>query len=292
MKPLLTVILLFISVSQVLYGQQADTVKIKIYPAETVQLQDSLTGIRSSRNNLSPAYNHLKKQLQRYSDDATGFNSNNSVDIPQKYIIPITLISYGIISRGNKSLQKIDYNIQNKVNRHIKGHIPLDDYSQFIPVATLYGLDLGGIRAKHNFRDRTIVVATSYIIMGLTVQKIKSSVSVWRPNKSNDNSFPSGHTATAFTGAHILFKEYKDSSTWIGITGYAVALGTGTLRVLNKAHWVSDVITGAGIGILSAEAGYVLLPLFHKILWIKDSKKLVIVPTGISNWNIGLIYTL
>ena len=149
------------------------------------------------------------------------------------------------------------------------------------------------IKAKHNIRDRTIVMLTSQFIMGATVQTMKSTTHIRCPDDSNNKSFPSGHTATAFVGAHILFKEYKDISLWIGITGYAAATTIGVFRVLNKKHWVSDVVTGAGIGILSAELGYMLLPVFHKAIGIKEhNKNLVIVPSiGVDSYGVSLAYT-
>ncbi|MDR1553921.1 MAG: hypothetical protein LBS69_10760 [Prevotellaceae bacterium] len=39
-----------------------------------------------------------------------------------------------------------------------------------------------------------------------------------RPDSSDLYSFPSGHTATAFAGAHILYKKYKDVSPWFAYT--------------------------------------------------------------------------
>jgi len=138
-------------------------------------------------------------------------------------------------------------------------------------------------------------MATSHIIMGGIVQTMKSTINVQRPDGSNYNSFPSGHTATAFVGAHILFKEYKEISPWIGFSGYAIAAGTGLLRVTNRKHWLSDVSAGAGIGILSAELGYLLLPVIHKALGIKEESKLstlVVAPTiGLNNWGLGMAYT-
>ena len=69
-------------------------------------------------------------------------------------------------------------------------------------------------------------------------------------------SFPSGHTATAFMTATMLSKEYGHLSPWVGIGAYSVATTTGLMRVVNNKHWLSDVLTGAGIGIISTELGY------------------------------------
>lgn len=210
-----------------------------------------------------------------------------------KFIIPTVMVSYGLITRINKPLQELDYSTHDEICEHLQVKIPVDDYAQFASVAAVYGLDLTRIKATHNFRDRTIITGASYIIMGATVCTMKRAFGIKRPDGSNKRSFPSGHTATAFVGAHILFKEYKDSSPWIGIAGYAVAAGTGTFRVLNKKHWISDVVTGAGIGILSAEAGYLLLPIFHNLLGIKNSNNNLIVAPSIrmDNYGIALAYT-
>lgn len=85
-----------------------------------------------------------------------------------------------------------------------------------------------------------------------------------RPDGSNDHSFPSGHTATAFMTATMLTKEYGHKSPWIGIGVYLMATATGLMRMANNKHWLSDVLTGAGIGILSTEMGYYLADLVFK----------------------------
>jgi hypothetical protein len=86
-----------------------------------------------------------------------------------------------------------------------------------------------------------------------------------RPDGSTANSWPSGHTATSFVGATILHKEYGlTRSPWYSVAGYGVATATGVMRVLNNRHWISDVMSGAGIGILSAELGYALCDLLFK----------------------------
>lgn len=75
---------------------------------------------------------------------------------------------------------------------------------------------------------------------------------------------PSGHTATAFMTATMLTKEYGHRSPWVGIGAYSVATATGLMRMANNKHWLSDVLTGAGIGILSTEAGYYLADLIFR----------------------------
>lgn len=206
-------------------------------------------------------------------------------------VIPGMLISYGILAQYVRPLVKMDMNIRNSVKA--VQFVKYDDYCQYVPIVGVYSLDLIGIKAKHNIRDRTIVMATAYLLMSATIQTMKHTINIQRPDGSNTQSFPSGHTATVFTGSHILFKEYKDSCPWIGIGAYGIATATGILRMTNNKHWLSDVITGAGIGILSAEVAYMLLPTMHKAFGIKDGRKhLVILPSiGIDQYGISFSYT-
>ena len=72
--------------------------------------------------------------------------------------------------------------------------------------------------------------------------------------------------ATVFTGVEILYQEYKHYDPWIGIGGYAVAAGVGYCVSITTAIWASDVVAGAGIGILSAKLSYLLFPYTSRIL--------------------------
>ena len=66
--------------------------------------------------------------------------------------------------------------------------------------------------------------------------------------------------ATAFSGAELLWQEYKDINIWYGISGYTVAAATGFFRIYNGRHWLSDVAMGEGIGILSTKIAYWTFP--------------------------------
>ena len=282
---------------------QEDTIRIRRQSESIPPISDSLllnrdmVNIEATTNSLtnileSSVFETPQDEITLHLDKVTPkkgfFNSSYS-----KFIIPTTLITYGVLTRTSKSLRNLDLSTNNEVGEHISKKNPFDNYIQFAPAVAVYGLDFAGVKAKHSFRDRTLVMATAYLIMGATVATMKTTIHIERPNGSNDNSFPSGHTATAFVGAHILFTEYKDVSPWIGIGGYTVATATATMRILNKKHWVSDVVTGAGIGILSAELGYILLPVWHNILGIKQTdKNLVIVPIADrENMGMALAYT-
>ena len=127
------------------------------------------------------------------------------------------------------------------------------------------GLKLAGVEGRSDWPRLVASSLASYAVMAAFVNSIKYTASEIRPDFSTRNSWPSGHTATAFVGATILHKEYGlTRSPWYSIAGYSLATATGVMRVLNNRHWVSDVLSGAGIGILSTELGYGICDLLFK----------------------------
>ena len=146
---------------------------------------------------------------------------------------------------------------------NFKTHI--DDYTQYFGPALTVGLKLGGYEGRSDWPRLAASAAMSYGIMAAFVNGIKYTATEMRPDGSTANSWPSGHTATSFVGATLLHKEYGlTRSPWFSVAGYGVATATGVMRVLNNRHWVSDVLSGAGIGILSTELGYALSDILFK----------------------------
>ena len=141
----------------------------------------------------------------------------------------------------------------------------IDDYAQYFGPAMVVGLKLGGYEGRSDWPRLLSSAAMSYAIMAAFVNGIKYTAKEMRPDGSTANSWPSGHTATAFVGASLLHKEYGlTRSPWWSVAGYGVATATGVMRVLNNRHWISDVMSGAGIGIMSTELGYALCDLMFK----------------------------
>ncbi|CAA9194748.1 phosphatase PAP2 family protein [Flavobacterium collinsii] len=190
----------------------------------------------------------------------------------KQLIIPGVLIGYGVIGLESDQLLSFNHQIKNEVTEDIDNKITIDDFSQYAPAASVYALNAFGVKGKNNIRDRSVIFVTSYVIMASTVLGLKSISHVERPDGSSKNSFPSGHTATAFAGAEFLWQEYKDKSIWYGIAGYAVATGTGLFRIYNNRHWLTDVAAGAGIGILSTKIAYWINPYITKKLFKSSSE--------------------
>lgn len=188
----------------------------------------------------------------------------------RKLVVPSALITYGFVARGSDALKKIDTSIKKNVTAK-NFHTTIDNYLDWAPGMAVYALNALGIKGKHNFRDRTITYLLSNIIVAITVQSLKKITKELRPDGSDYNSFPSGHTAVAFAGAAFLNQEYKHLSTWYGFAGYTVATATGILRIYNNEHWFRDVIAGAGVGILSTKMAYWLEPKIATLLFKKRS---------------------
>lgn len=135
-------------------------------------------------------------------------------------------------------------------------HRRYDDYTQYVPLVAAWGLKLAGVESRSSWKELAVSNAFSAILMAGVVNSLKYTTHELRPDNSSDNSFPSGHTATAFMCATILHKEYGMKSPWYSIGGYTLAGLTGVTRQLNNRHWIGDVLVGAGVGILSTDLGY------------------------------------
>lgn len=199
----------------------------------------------------------------------------------KSFIVPAIFIGYGLVSLGNHNvIRDLDLTTKDELQEdHPLFAAHADDYLQFAPAAAVYGLHLAGIKGKHSLADATGLYLLSEAIMGGTTHSLKSWTHRLRPNGSAYNSFPSGHTANAFASAEFLNQEYKDTYPWIGYAGYTVATATGLLRMYNNKHWLSDVVAGAGFGILSTKLSYLIYPKLKRLILGKGSANYNLVPS-------------
>ncbi len=178
--------------------------------------------------------------------------------------VPLFVAGWAI--KGDKAMFRVN-NKDGKPNTQLLTDFKtgIDDYSQYFGPAMTIGLKLGGVEGRSDWPRLLASAGMSYGIMAAIVNGIKYTAKEMRPDGSQANSWPSGHTATSFVGATLLHKEYGlTRSPWFSVAGYGVATATGVMRVLNNRHWVSDVMSGAGIGILSTELGYALSDVLFK----------------------------
>lgn len=207
-------------------------------------------------------------------------------------VVPVSLIGIGAFAIRNGWMEHENRAIDRELHVSTNRRLTIDNISQYVPMAMVYGLNLGGIKGVHSVQDETIILATSYLSMGIAVNVLKRVAKEERPDESDSHSFPSGHTATAFMGAEFLWREYKDVSPLIGVAGYLVASGTGFLRVYNNKHWATDVISGAGFGILSTKLGYWLYPVIKSKLFSGKHKKGIVALPYYNMGSVGVCCTV
>lgn len=198
----------------------------------------------------------------------------------KKWIIPTAFITYGATSFYSSGLRNFDEKIKNLQPGHVVTHI--DDYLIYLPIITDLSLNLGGVPSKHKLKDKAIIYLMSTGLNTLMVYPTKRWTTRIRPDHSDFHSFPSGHTSNAFVGAEFFWQEYKEKSTLLASSGYIIAAATGFLRIRNNKHWFSDVITGAGTGILSTKLIYHFYPMISKNL-IGTSDNIAIIPYAAPN---------
>ena len=94
---------------------------------------------------------------------------------------------------------------------------------------------------------------------------LKISVGRARPSHSSEadeydhfsseaafHSFPSDHTTRVFAVAATFAQHLGDSAPWVPWVAYSLATWTATTRVMDRAHWLTDVTAGAFLGILTS----------------------------------------
>ena len=203
------------------------------------------------------------------------FKSKTNPDVkPYKFMddltfVGIPLFAAGLAIKGDKAMFRVNAKADQGGKRNTQllteFKTGIDDYTQYFGPAMVVGLKLGGYEGRSDWPRLLASAGMSYVLMAAFVNGIKYTAKEMRPDGSTANSWPSGHTATAFVGASLLHKEYGlTRSPWWSVAGYGVATATGVMRVLNNRHWISDVMSGAGIGIMSTELGYALCDLMFK----------------------------
>ena len=237
---------------------EAKLVKLDAQPAAYVNARAHNMSMEATTKSWKPDFDFFKSKTNpgvkpyKFMDDMT--------------FVGIPLFVAGWALKGDKAMFRVN-NKDGKKNTQLLTDFKtgIDDYTQFFGPAMVVGLKLGGYEGRSDWPRLLASAALSYGIMAGIVNGIKYSAKEMRPDGSTANSWPSGHTATAFVGATMLHKEYGlTRSPWFSVAGYGVATATGVMRVLNNRHWVSDVMSGAGIGILAGELGYALSDVLFK----------------------------
>ncbi|MFT3910460.1 MAG: phosphatase PAP2 family protein [Ferruginibacter sp.] len=185
----------------------------------------------------------------------------------KKLYAPALLIIAGVAVNSNNP-ERIKKEIVEERNEHwLSFRTHIDDYLQFSPIALAYTLDAAGVRSRTDIKNRTAILIKGELGMTAVTFLLKKYTHEQRPDLSNYASFPSGHTAQAFAAATFLSEEYKHRLKWMPYVSYGIATSVGLLRMANNKHYISDVLVGAGIGILSVKLSYWT----HQYKWNRSS---------------------
>lgn len=185
----------------------------------------------------------------------------------KQLIIPSALIAGGTLLR-HSAINNDVKEFRDKNFGNFKSSF--DDYFQYSTVLLTFGGNYMGFKSEHSNTQMASNMLVSKLLLTAIALPLKNNIGDLRPDNSGNNAFPSGHTAAAFTCATLHFLEYKNSNIWFASSGFLIATTTGTFRILNNRHWLSDITAGAGIGMTTAVLTYYFNPLTFDIK--KDSK--------------------
>jgi hypothetical protein len=170
----------------------------------------------------------------------------------------------GVLAIG--TLMIADSKVREEMLRHTEEAVELggvvEPFGQEYSWAVLAGF-YGAGRLFDNERATAVAqdgFASSVIAAGIITPAIKSLAGRSRPSQTDRNyvfgedgaSFPSGHATQAFAIASVIAEHYE--SRWVDIMVYGIAGLVGYARIAHQAHFTSDVLAGAIIGIAVGKA--------------------------------------
>lgn len=199
--------------------------------------------------------------------------------------IPAALITYGAITaQGDAGINRSAREFTQKQFRPVS--TGFDNTLIIAPYFELAAVAIAGVESHNDRINTLLIIAKGEAIMLASTFAVKYLANEMRPNGQDNLSFPSGHTAQAFLAASIVHTEFREKSQWYGIGAYTIATSVAALRMINDKHWQSDVVAGAGFGILSAHLAY----LSHRNRWGRKSigRDVGMIPAYFGNGATGI----
>jgi membrane-associated phospholipid phosphatase len=194
--------------------------------------------------------------------------------ILRQSILPGALMGAGLLVNGSSMEKNLQVYLSGVAGDDFKSYV--DDYLPFVPIAQLYIADLAGVKSRNHWFDQSKYL----FISGLITVTLSHGLKKWTMKTRPDGapySFPSRHTSFAFNNAAVLYHEFNQTAPLLAYSGFAFATTTGVLRMINNEHWFSDVLFGAGLGVLVVELVYYFEP-FKAINPFKNSSSIAVIP--------------
>lgn len=156
----------------------------------------------------------------------------------------------------------------------------------FMANAGLYGF--GILTKNEKIRKTSVLIISSSITSGLIQTTLKTGVGRARPSNGNAfddfrlfsprpdfHSFPSGHTVLSVTMSHAIAKQFDN--TWAKIGIYSVGAIAPVSRLVDGAHWLTDIAFSTALSIIVVDS-------IDKFLFDNDAYSYDKKPKKIS-WN-------
>jgi hypothetical protein len=276
LNKLLAVHLLWLSV---LLSPAMATAQVQPKPKQTTSHPDTLKALSVD---FIPPDTVLPGQKKPFTD-AQRLEGDNKRFLKRAVLPSAILVGVGIYTIQDRGvISSFDTrDARNKVLPEFATNA--DDFIMLAPLAGLYGFNLISSQNRHELSRQTLLLLSSGALASAMVWPTKKLTDIDRPN-GKPHAFPSGHTAYAFTIATFMDKEFRHKSPWVSVASYSVAGATGVLRVLNNAHWMADVLTGAGVGILSVNTVYWI----HAKLTSGGGLNTAVIPVVLPNGSPGM----
>ena len=138
------------------------------------------------------------------------------------------------------------------------------DVQDAIPAAAVFVATWGyaNLIDDRNGRAEAWAMLEAAGLGSVSAYALKYAVGRERPDQTSDpnqwrkgggNSFPSVHSTAAFAVGTVLAESGSDDYRWMRrVLGYGLGAATGYERLKHNAHWLSDTVAGAALGIASA----------------------------------------
>lgn len=255
-KALLSLLIALISV----FGASAETALPEAAPSLSPTLASDTIAIIGAQPEEAPGTLPAWLQTETMHNQLAMLGDRSHSASVAQFAVPAGVFATAALFVRTPALVRWRELVQDKLSNKGKDKTKIDDYLQYAPLPLSYALYFSGLKGTHNLADRTILAVMSYATFGVVNKGLKMAFQEKRPDCDARNSFPSGHTGCAFTGAELLRREYWDTNKWVAMSGYAMAATVGYLRIYNHRHWINDVVGGAALGYLSTTFAYWVYP--------------------------------